>query len=133
MNGFILKESWPDDRVKRIPARTLAYVGDSVFELAMRIELISEGLDESGRLHSSVVSLVNTDNQARLFDELLPTVPDTEQILLKTWRNAKMPYRTGGSSRGAYARATAFEAWLGYLFLTGQQERIEEILRYAKS
>lgn len=111
--------------------RTLAYVGDAVYELAMRLHHLDAGLDSSGRLHSSVVAIVCADHQARLFDDLLPNLPEDEQTLLKTWRNAKMPTRTSGSSRGVYARATAFEAWLGYLFLTGQQDRLEKQLQRA--
>ncbi len=110
----------------RLPARTLAYVGDSVFELCLRLWHVSERSDPAGKLHESVVQMVCADRQSELFERILPTVGEDEQTLLKTWRNARMPSRHGGGSRGAYARATAFEAWVGYLYLTGQSDRLEQ-------
>lgn len=121
-----LANPWERDRVVRLPARTLAYVGDSVFELCLRLWHVAERSDSTGKLHESVVGLVCADRQSELFERIFPTVSGEEQILLKTWRNAKMPSRHGGGSRGAYARATAFEAWVGYLYLTGQSERLEK-------
>lgn len=123
-----LVNPWPRERVVRLPARTLAYVGDSVFELSLRLWHVAERSDPAGKLHDSVVTMVCADRQSELFERILPTVGEEEQILLKTWRNAKMPTRHGGGSRGAYARATAFEAWVGYLYLTGQNERLEQTI-----
>ncbi|NLI79158.1 MAG: ribonuclease III [Candidatus Riflebacteria bacterium] len=128
---LVLNRPWPTDRAARLPARTLAYIGDSVFELAMRLHHLETGVDESGRLHSSVVGIVCADSQAKLFEAVFPTLSEAEQTLLRTWRNAKMPHRTSGASRGAYARATAFEAWVGFLFLTGQQERCAALVQQA--
>ena len=120
---------WDEALAARLPSRTLAYVGDSVNELAMRLYLVTTGCDSAGRLPDSAVRLVNTSHQTRLFQLLFPTLPETDQALMRTWRNAKMPYRGAGASRGEYARATAFEAWVGYLFLTGQRQRLEDTLR----
>jgi ribonuclease-3 family protein len=132
-SGLRLDRRWPPAQAARLPARTLAYIGDAVFELGMRLSHLDSGLDKMGRLHSSVVSLVNADHQAKLFEAIYPTLAEPEQTLLRTWRNAKMPARHSGTSRGVYARATAFEAWLGYLFLTGQTERFEALLAQALS
>ncbi|HNV70233.1 MAG TPA: ribonuclease III domain-containing protein [Candidatus Ozemobacteraceae bacterium] len=121
-----LATPWERERVVRLPARTLAYVGDSVFELCLRLWHVAERSDPAGKLHESVVGLVCADRQSELFERVFPTVSEEEQVLLKNWRNAKMPSRHGGGSRGAYARATAFEAWIGYLYLTGQSERLEQ-------
>ncbi len=129
--GLRLDRQWPAERAARLPARTLAYIGDGVFELGMRLSHLDSGLDEMGRLHSSVVALVKADHQAKLFESIFPTLDETEQTLLRTWRNAKMPARFSGASRGVYARATAFEAWVGYLFLTGQADRYEALLAQA--
>jgi len=125
MAAFPLTEPRPAAEVEKLPSRTLAYIGDSVYELAMRMHHVWSSSDPAGRLHSSVVGIVNAAHQAQLFVELLPTVCEHEQGLLKHWRNAKLPSRPGSkSSRAEYARSTAFEAWIGYLFLTGQTERL---------
>ena len=124
--SFPLTEPWPVAEVEKLPSRTLAYIGDSVYELSMRMHHVRTSSDPAGRLHSSVVGIVNAAHQAQLFVELLPTVSGHEQNLLKHWRNAKLPSRPGSkTSRAEYARSTAFEAWIGYLFLTGQTERLQ--------
>lgn len=122
----LLAQIWDQERVVRLPARTLAYIGDSVFELSLRLWHVAERSDLAGKLHESVVGMVCADRQAELFERIFSTVSEAEQTLLKNWRNAKTPSRHGGGSRGAYAKATAFEAWVGYLYLTGQFDRLEQ-------
>lgn len=133
MAAFPLAKPWLTPDVEKLPSRTLAYIGDSVYELAMRMHHVQSSPDPAGKLHSSVVGIVNAAHQAQLFLELLPTVSEHEQGLLKHWRNAKLPSRPGSkSSRAEYARSTAFEAWIGYLFLTGQTERLQAQLVRAR-
>jgi len=124
---FTFSHPWEHLRAAKLPARTLAYVGDCVFELGNRLRHVESGTDDAGHLHSSVVKLVCAPNQARMFEILWETVSPEEQELLRKWRNAKMPYRGPRMDRLTYARATALEAWVGYLFLTGQDERLERV------
>lgn len=124
---FALEGSWSEDQVVRLPARTLAYVGDSVYELRLRLLHIRHGIDDAGRLHDSIVQIVNSSAQAEVFLRLFETLSEDEQQLVKTWRNAKSSGRYGSGTRGEYARATALEAWVGYLFLTGKRERLEQL------
>lgn len=124
---FIFSRPWDVRRVIKLPARTLAYVGDCVFELGNRLRHVEGGTDDAGHLHASIVKLVCAPNQARIFETVWETVSPEEQELLRTWRNAKMPYRGPRMDRLTYARATALEAWVGYLFLTGQNDRLEEV------
>lgn len=131
--SFPLTAPWPTAEVEKLPSRTLAYIGDSVYELSMRMHHVKTSADPAGKLHSSVVGIVNAAHQAQLFVELLPTVSEHEQGLLKHWRNAKLPSRPGSkTSRAEYSRSTAFEAWIGYLFLTGQTERLQAQLVRAR-
>ncbi len=129
---FAIGTPWPRECAARIPARTLAYIGDSVFELGMRLFHLKEGTDEAGHLHDSVVGFVCAKNQARAFEQLFGEVSEPERELLRSWRNVKLPYRSMSVSRGVYARSTAFEAWIGFLFLTGDQSRIREMFTLAR-
>ncbi|MFZ2960745.1 MAG: ribonuclease III domain-containing protein [Candidatus Ozemobacteraceae bacterium] len=132
--AFPLERSWPQHEVEKLPTRTLAYIGDAVYELGVRLHHVSSSTDVGGKLHASVVGIVCAANQARLFVEILASLPENEQTLLKHWRNAKLPSRPhAGSSKGEYARSTAFEAWVGFLFLTGQTSRLLEVFRRARS
>jgi ribonuclease-3 family protein len=78
-----------------------------------------------------MVEFVSSTAQARLFDKIFDELEEDEQTLVKSWRNAKISSRYGSGTRGEYARATALEAWVAYLFLTGQNERLDSLLKLA--
>lgn len=130
-DAFLVAEVWSQAEVARLPARTLAYIGDGVYELGLRLNHVRKGIDGAGRLHDSLVELVSSTAQARVFELIFPELPETDQELVKNWRNAKTPARYGSGTRAEYARATALEAWVGYLFLTGQNERLRALMLVA--
>ena len=130
---LFLQEPWATETVALLSPRTLAYVGDAVYELGLRLRHVLNDVDSSGRLHASIVKLVCADHQARLFDLIFSRAQDDEQALLKTWRNTKLPHRSAGGSRKAYAKSTAFEAWVGLLFLRGDRERLNEVFDLAEN
>ena len=129
---FVIEKAWNEEEVLKIPSRTLAYIGDSVFELGLRMSLVRQGMDNTGKLHSSLVNYVSSTAQAEVFSVIFNEVSESEQILLKTWRNAKMPSRYGSGTKGEYARATALEAWVAYLFLTQKNDRLNRVFEVAK-
>lgn len=134
LNGsdiFSINQVWNEKEASKLPARTLAYIGDSVYELSLRLNLVATGIDETGRLHDSLVGIVNSPAQAQVFEVIFPELPEAEQKMVKSWRNAKIPARYGSGTRGEYARATALEAWCGYLFVTGQTDRLTKIIELA--
>ncbi|MDD2997425.1 MAG: ribonuclease III domain-containing protein [Candidatus Riflebacteria bacterium] len=126
-DSFFIADTWNSGELARLPARTLAYIGDSVYELGLRLAHVRRGIDDAGKLHDSLVELVSSSAQAKVFDKIFPELPEADQQMVKTWRNAKMPSRYGSGTRGEYARATALEAWVGYLFLTRQNERLDAL------
>lgn len=128
---FQIDEVWNKNEAAKLPARTLAYIGDSVYDLGLRLHHVKIGIDEAGHLHDSIVELVNSSAQAKVFNIVFENLADEEKELVKTWRNAKIPGRYGSGTRGEYARATAFEAWVGFLFVTGQSSRLAEIFELA--
>ena len=134
LNGsdiFNIKTTWDAKEAAKLPARTLAYIGDAVYELSLRLNHVASGIDGAGKLHDSLVGIVNSPSQAKVFEVIFPELPEEDMKMVKTWRNAKIPIRYGSGTRGEYARATALEAWCGYLFVTGQTERLEKIIRTA--
>jgi ribonuclease-3 family protein len=126
-DSFSLSDSWNAEEVSRLPARTLAYIGDAVYELGLRMAHVRSGIDSAGRLHDSMVGHVNATAQARIFEMVFAELDENEQQMVKTWRNAKTPARYGSGTRAEYARATALEAWVAWLFLTGQKERLQKL------
>lgn len=130
-SGFTVSKSWNSVETSRLPARTLAYIGDAVYELALRLNHVEMGIDGAGKLHNSLVDLVSSTAQAKVFEVIFEELPEEEKELVKNWRNAKNPARYGSGTRGEYARSTALEAWVGYLFVTGQNDRLELIIETA--
>ena len=130
---FSIKQTWDAKEAAKLPARTLAYIGDAVYELFLRLNHVASGIDGAGRLHDSLVGIVSSPAQAEVFDVIFAELPEDEMIMVKTWRNAKTPIRYGSGTRKEYAKATALEAWCGYLFVTGQTDRLAEIIETALS
>ena len=128
---FSIKEVWNEKEAAKLPARTLAYIGDAVYELALRLNHVSIGIDGAGRLHDSLVGIVSSPAQAKVFDSIFPELPEADMKMVKTWRNSKIPVRYGSGTRLEYAKATALEAWVGFLFVTGQTERMVDVIQTA--
>jgi ribonuclease-3 family protein len=106
----------------------LAYVGDAVYELFVRRYLIMKGMAKVNDLHREAVIFVKATTQAKIIHELEQELSDEERKIVKKGRNAKsgqIPKNTGTIE---YRYSTGFESLLGYLYLDGQLERLEEIL-----
>lgn len=129
---FSLTNNWNEEQVKRLPARTLAYIGDAIYETALRLAHVRSSTDKSGRLHDSLVKIVCSSAQARLYDVVFSELTESEQALVKCWKNSKQPQnKCGSGTRAEYAKSTAIEAWVAYLFLTGQTARLQKIIQQA--
>ena len=117
--------------VQRIGALELAYLGDSVFDLYVRECLIQQGTGVH-EMHQRAIHYVNAQAQADAMERLMPHLSSTEQDLVRRGRNAKphhaAPHRAGYI---AYSQATALEALVGYLYLSGQTDRLRKLLRIA--
>jgi ribonuclease-3 family protein len=110
-----------------LPVLTLAYIGDAVYELWVRTYLIGKGLVRTDSLHNAAVSFVQAKGQAALIKALLPELDENELAIFYRGRNAKAQHPRNGDVL-AYRHATGFEALIGYLHMSGQQERLAAIL-----
>ena len=107
----------------------LAYLGDTVYDLYVRRRLVVAG----GRmkdLHRAAVSQVRASAQSEALARVEDLLTEEEQGVVRRARNAKQSVPKSATP-GEYHRATAFEALLGFLYLTGRMERLEEILTTA--
>jgi ribonuclease-3 family protein len=111
---------------RTIPLRLLAHLGDAVFDLYVReLEILTS--ISARQLHHKVTAIVRAARQAELLDSLLSTLDETEAEIVRRARNLKPAgYRKSG--QGAYRKATAFEALVGYLYLT-DRERLRALLK----
>lgn len=107
---------------------TLAYLGDSVMELYIRERLIRSGITRSGELNDRAHEMVRASGQAKAYHTVEEMLTDEESELFRRGRNSGHLNPPKSASMSEYRTATGFEAVLGYLHLTGQRERIDEIL-----
>lgn len=114
-----------------LPPLTLAYVGDAVYELFVRRRLLELGHVRVNDLHKTAVRYVRAGAQAKAVAELLPSLSEEEQDVVRRGRNAKSHAAPKGSDAAEYAASTSFEALTGYLYLAGRIERLEEVLAAA--
>ncbi len=111
----------------QLPALILAYVGDAVFSLHVRTAMLSVESNKVQLLHTLLSRMASAPLQARaLYDLENLGLSEREQAVVRRGRNAKGRVPRN-SSVAEYRSSTALEALLGYLFLSGQQERLQQI------
>ena len=111
----------------------LAHVGDAVYELLTRTMLCTRANSSVAQLHKQTVSYVNAPAQARAAEKILPLLDAEEASVYRRGRNAKKPSHAKHAAVADYNASTGFEAVLGYLYLSGEYERLDEILNYAEN
>jgi ribonuclease-3 family protein len=105
----------------------LAHVGDGVYELLVRTHLARQGAQKLADQHKSTIAYVSAPAQARAMERLLPHLTEAEMRLYRRGRNTRVHSCPSGCTLAQYHAATALEALFGYLWLTGQMERIETL------
>ncbi len=117
-----------EERAFQMPPLVLAYVGDAVWELAVREMLAVKGERRPHRLHRSAVPYVQAGGQADRLSRILPGLTAREHSVLMRGRNAKSGSVPRSATVGEYRLSTGFEALLGYLHLAGDTGRLDELL-----
>ncbi len=118
--------------VRQIGAVNLAFIGDAVYDLYIRDALLRRQPQlKINKLNELKVKCVNATTQAQLAHALLAQLSDDERDVLKRGRNAKTATMAKNASAIDYKYATGFEALLGQLYLTGQRERLDQLLAFA--
>ena len=117
----------PEDDIRAISSIGLAHIGDGVYELLVRTYLCAPGKAPGKGLHRATVQLVCAPEQARRAQRILPLLTEEEQEVYRRGRNAHVHSIPQHASRTEYQQATALEALLGWLYLSGHRERINEL------
>lgn len=110
----------------------LAYMGDAIYEVYVRRHLIQAGLTKPTKLHHKATMYVSAKAQAALIDLMLEQekLSETEQDYFRRGRNAKSYTHAKNTSVVTYRISTGFEALFGYLYLSGQTERVGELANW---
>ncbi|MDE5896607.1 MAG: ribonuclease III [Clostridia bacterium] len=115
------------ERAKQMNPVVLAFVGDAVYTLCVRSRLALAGGADTGELNKRASELVSAHGQSGTLERILPRLTEEEEAIFRRGRNAKKPTKSKNATVGEYVRSTGFEALVGYLYLTGQTARIEEL------
>ena len=117
----------PDDEIRAISSIGLAHLGDAVYELLVRTYLCAHGKATGKGLHRATVELVRAPAQAAAAEKILPLLTEEEQAVFRRGRNANVHSIPQNASRAQYQQATALESLIGWLYLRGERNRIEEL------
>ena len=115
------------DQLHAVSAIGLAHMGDAVFEILVRTWLCAHGKATGRGLHQATVRLVCAESQAEKARRILPLLTEEELAVFKRGRNAQVHTVPGHASRAQYGEATALEALLGWLWLKGRGERVNQL------
>ena len=116
------------ERPEDLSPLVLAYVGDAVFELAVRSFLVSQGRVKVGQLHRETVSYVNAGAQAVALRAMEEFLTEEEKGVVRRGRNTKSGQAPRHTQVRDYRQSTGFECLVGFLYLKGEGRRLEMIL-----
>lgn len=119
-----------ESRADRLTPVGLAFIGDAVYTLRVREHILSTNDSVVGTLHTAATRLVNARSQAVAYDTLVSAnaFTEAEADVARRAKNAHLHSRTKAASAPDYHKATALEAVIGYLYLTGETERLDAII-----
>jgi ribonuclease-3 family protein len=123
---FADKQNLPESEARAMSPRLLAHLGDAVFHLFEREREILN-LQTASQVHQSATRRASAGGQANLLELINPRLSEEEADIVRRARNLKLSQRR--SDQAAYRLATAFEALLGYLYLTNPA-RLQEVLSW---
>ena len=117
----------PKQDIDAISNLGLAHMGDCVFEILCRAYLCAKGEKTVDRLHRDTINMVKATSQAVFADKMLPLLSEEELAYYRRGKNSHVHAVPKSATPAQYAKATGVETLFGYLFLSGQKDRANEI------
>lgn len=102
----------------------LAHIGDAVFEVLVRLVVLTDGNAPVNKLHKKARNIVNAKAQAEMYYRIKDTLTEEEEAVFRRGRNAKSFTVPKNADLMDYRHATGLEALFGYLYLKGEKERM---------
>lgn len=115
--------------IKEYSPLTLAYIGDSIYDVIVRTVVVERGNRSANNLHKASIKYVNAAVQAAMADALQENLTDEELSVYKRGRNAKSYTKAKNATLNDYRKATGVEALFGYLYLQDKMDRIIELMK----
>ena len=111
---------------------TLAYLGDSIYEVYVREYLINKGIAKVLDLQRESIKYVSAKSQSRILSYLIDNnlLTENELDIVKRGRNYKRSSHPKNTDIITYKMSSGFEAMIGYLYLSNNKDRLDEIMNY---
>ena len=126
---FQMKGTVSREEALKLHPMALAFIGDAVQSLYTRTRVTVGSSSKTGALHHEVTKVVKAVAQAKEAEKLLPLFDEDEQELFRRARNCKIQTSAKHAEPAEYRRASGFEAVLGFLYVTGNTERLSVFLK----
>lgn len=120
-----------NEELRQLNTTALAYMGDAVYEQYIREHILSKGSADVNKLHRISTMYVSAPAQAKIIKSLFDDLSEEEQKLVKRARNRRYHTKAKNADPVTYKWATALEALIGYLYLSGDMQRLTEICERA--
>lgn len=119
-----------EQQVRNYNALQLAFIGDAVYNLVMRMAALQEGTGMR-LMHLRTTSKVNAVAQAKALRLIEGLLDEEELAIVRRGKNAHPRHQAPRSATCAqYSASTGFEALLGYHYLTGNHNRLDQLFAY---
>ena len=124
----IIPRKKPLEEVRLMPPLVWAYIGDCIYEIYIRMQLVNNTKLHPHELHVETTKYVKAQAQAQVLTKIEKILTEEEKEIVRRGRNAQNHHLPKNSSLAEYSKATALEALIGYLYLSKQDERLSQIL-----
>lgn len=116
-------------KVDELSPALWAYLGDALYEVYVREQLVrNPAYHNTGELHREAIKYVRAEAQARIVNHITPQLTQEEKELIRKGRNQKSGHIPAHTNAVTYRYSTAWECLLGYLYLTGREDRMRELI-----
>ena len=129
MFSIRLDRVYTHNELMNIPSTTLAFVGDAYFSLLVRTTILNVCNAKPTKLHRLTSGIVNAQAQSQLLEIITPMLTHIEVDVVRRARNAPNNTKSKHYGLAEYKRATALEALIGYLYLLGDDARLNELMQ----
>mgnify|MGYP003571428350 CR=1 FL=1 len=113
--------------IKMMSPLVWAYMGDAVYEQFIREYIINQGVSKNGAYHKKAIKYVSANAQVKILKELENCLTEEEKDIVRRGRNSNPHSHAKNADIVDYKWATGFEALIGYLYLTKQTERLNQL------
>ena len=125
----LIERAKSQEEINMLSPLTWAYVGDCIYELYIRTDLVNKTKLKPHKLHIETIKYVKAKAQADILKRIEKNLTEKELEIVRRGRNAENHHLPKNANVQDYMYSTAFEALIGYLYLTKQTDRLKEILQ----